>query len=91
MVEYSTGNLVTAACLWLHGERLVRVDTEGRLCLFVFEQTDNLQSVVGEVRDKQMKVEPTAFAGALREIKAQMYKALGPDGKQEQNVPSNPK
>ena len=76
MREFNTSNLVLAACLLMFGEEPVRVEMEGRRCVFVFVHTDNLKAVFDQLRDKQLKVEPTAFSNAMRDIKVKMYREI---------------
>ena len=77
IMNYSTKDFWLAGGLMASGEKLIRVDWEGRQAFFKFLNLDKCEQAAQAYWSGDLKVSAKAFTDSLRTLKDRMYSNRG--------------
>lgn len=75
--EQSTRDIYFTSAAIEEGNPLLRIESNGRQGIFVFEQTPKLLSTITKYFNGQLRLDPKRLFENLKALKSQVYSAIG--------------
>lgn len=75
--EYQTRDIYLSVILKSFNIPLLRIESNGRQGIFVFKSTDELEQIISQYFNNELKLNPRAVFDNWKSLKSQAYAAIG--------------